>query len=597
MINNLIRQSSGVILFLSESEQKRVSLPIDCRGKKVIYFFLINYFIEIYQRKEVNILMKKILALLLTVLLVLAVMLPLTASAYAADTDLRTYPTVYIKGKVGALVNEKGTPDEYVVYDGDRVPVPDGYIEDVAKELVPMFLKSVVTDDYTEWAQKMSRVLEPIYKDFVLDQNGKARPRSGQQRLSYDIEHVPNVVKNGMYDLHGYAFDYDWRLSPLDVAEELRAYILKIKEVTGKAKVNLVARCEGCCVSMAYLYKYGCYDVASCILLSPSSNGSSLASSLFAGDFHLQGGAVNRYLEHGEQMEKLNTLIKDDLIRRLLVDTVKLMAVTPGVDLTDAAIQGILDKILPMIMPGLIMSSYGTLPSHWAMVDDARYEAAKQMTGIADDPAYANFVALIDEYHYNVQNRHGEILRSCMEKGMGVAILVKYGDEMFPIMTDSEYPNDNTVTVAQASLGATMAKIGEKLDAEGEYVSPDGLIDASTCPLPDNTWFFKYMDHNEWDRGVNEWTLAFLRSGGKMTVRTDPAWPQFLVFDDKTGACAPMTEENAFRPEEEADDAVAPAASRFLDTIKALLDRIIAFFKGVIEGIIGHAKGTVPPVE
>ncbi len=540
--------------------------------------------------------MKKILSLCLSLLLVMALMLP-TASVFAADVDLQTYPTVYIKGKVGALVNEKGTPDEYVIYDGDRVPVPDGYVEDAVKELVPLFVKSVLADDYTEWAEKMSHVLEPIYKDFVLDKNGKARPRSGQQHLSYDINNVPNVIQNGVYALHGYAFDYDWRLSPLDVADELRAYVLKVKEVTGKDKVNLVARCEGCCVSMAYLYKYGGDDLSSCILLSPSSNGVALASSLFAGDFHLDGGAVNRYLEHGEEMDQLDKLIEDELIRRVLVDTVKLMAVTPGIDLTDAFIQKIFDKVLPMVMPGLLMSSYGTLPSHWAMVDDARYEAAKKMTGIADDPAYANFVALIDEYHYNVQNRHKEILTECMEQGMGVVILVKYGDEMFPIMTDSEYPNDNTVTVAQASLGATMAKIGEKLDAEGEYVSPDGLIDASTCALPDNTWFFKYLDHDEWDRGVEELTFAFYHAGGKMTVHSDPAWPQFMVYDAETKTSSPMTAENAFRPEEEADDSVEPAVNNFIGTMKAVLDRIIAFIKGIIEGIIGHAKGTVPPVE
>ena len=541
--------------------------------------------------------MKRYLALFLSVLMVLALMLPISASVFADDVDLQTYPTIYIKGKIGALVNEKGTPDEYVIYDGNRVPVPDGYIDDAVGELVPLFLKSVLADDYTEWAEKMSHVLEPIYKDFILDKNGKARPGSGQQHLSYDINNVPNVIQNGKYALHGYAFDYDWRLSPLDVADELHAYVLKVKEATGKAKVNLVARCEGCCVSMAYLYKYGCEDIASNIMLSPSSNGVSLASSLFAGDFHLDGDAVNRFLENGEQMSQLDTLIEDELIRRVLVDTIKLMAVTPGMDLTDAAVQKIFDKILPMVMPGLLMSSYGTLPSHWAMVDDARYERAKTMTGIADDPEYANFVALIDEYHYNVQNRHKEILTECMEKGTGVVILVKYGDEMFPIMTDSEYPNDNTVTVAQASLGGTMAKIGERLDAEGEYVSPDGLIDASTCALPDNTWFFKFLDHDEWERGVDDLTLAFYRSGGTMTVHSDPAWPQFMVYDAETKVSSPMTEENAFRPETEADDTVEPAVNNFISTMRAVLDRIIAFIKGIIEGIIGHAKGTVPPVE
>ena len=532
--------------------------------------------------------MKKFLAILLA-----AVLIALTCAPALAATNLYTYPTVYIKGKVGALANDIGTPEQKQIYDGDRVPAPEGYIEEQAKDLGPLFIKSIVTDDYTEWAEKISHVLEPIYEDFVLDKNGKARPGSGQEKLAYDINNVTDISPQGNYWRYGYNFDYDWRLSPLDVIGDLRAYIEKIKEVTGRQKVNLVARCEGACVAMAYLAEYGAEDIGATVLLSPSSNGVALISDLFAGDLHLDGDAVNRYLEGGAYMDKVNELIEDEMIRTLLLDTLRLMSVTPGIDLTDRAVNNILEKILPMIMPGLLMSSYGTLPSYWAMVDDAHYETAKSLAGITDDPEWANFVALIDDYHNNVQLRHVEILESCKAQGMALAILVKYGDEMLPFLADSVYPNDNTVTVAQASLGATMAKNGERLKGDSEYISPDGLIDASTAGMPENTWYVKYLDHDEWDGGVSDWGRAIWNSGGTMTVDTDPAYPRFMEFvkEGNNARFVPMTEENAFSQDVEPDTDVGNAFSNFFAGLSSLLARIIAFVKSFIDGIVGHAKG------
>ncbi len=537
--------------------------------------------------------MKKVLAVFLALLLLGAAAVPALAA-----TDLHVYPTVYIFGKVGRLANDIGTPEQKIVYDGDRVPVPEGYVEEQAKELVPMFIRSILSDDYTQWAQQMSRVLEPIYKDFVLDKNGKARPGSGRLTPDYDINNVTDTAQNGSYGRYSYKFSYDWRLSPLDVVGDLRAFIEKIKEVTRKDKVNIVARCEGACVAMAYLYTYGAEDIAATVLLSPSSNGVSLISDTFGGDLHLEGNAVNRYLEGGEYMQQVNSLIEDELIRTLLLDTLRLMSVTNGIDLTDRLANNILDKILPLIMPGMLMSSYGTCPAYWAMVDDAHYEKAKALAGIADDPEYANFVELIDDYHYNVQLRHKEILESCKAQGMGLGIIVKYGDEMLPFLADSVYPNDNTVTVAQASLGATMAKIGERVPGEGEYISPDGLIDASTAAMPENTWYVKYIRHDEWEKGIGFWGKALWASEGKMTVDSNPAYPRFMVFEDNgTDDCfRPMTEENANAQDTVTNNDVGSAFGGFFSGVQSLLARIIRFVKGIIAGIIGHAKGTVPPV-
>ena len=544
--------------------------------------------------------MKKILALLLAAVLTLGLVVP----SFADGPGLYRYPSIYVKGKIGTLYNDIGTPEQKMIYDGDRVPAPDGYIEEAVKELVPMFIQAMLTDDYDEWAQKMSTVLEPIYKDFIPDKNGKVRPNSGKlEQLDY-IDRLTDVDPNHNYWRYSYDLIWDWRLSPMDVADQLRAQVEKVKEVTGKEKVNLIGRCEGCCVIMAYLYKYGAEDIGATVLLSPSSNGVALISDVFAGDFHLDGNAVTRYMEDGEYMSELDKIIEDELVRRVILDTLRLMAVTPGIDLTDRFVNSVFDKILPMVMPGLVMSSYGACASYWAMVDDAHYETAKQLCGLTGNPEYANFVKLIDDYHDNVQLRHVEILEACKAQGMGLGIIVKYGDQMLPFLADSVYPNDNTVTVGQASFGATTAKIGEKVKGEGEFISPDGLIDASTAGLPENTWFVKYLSHDQWEQGIGPWGRALWTSEGTMTVGSDPLYPRFLVFETyvredgkEDGRFVPMTEENAFEHEPVVDNDPGTALNSFIATFRTVIQRIIDFVKGIIEGIVGHAKGTVPPVE
>ena len=55
---------------------------------------------------------------------------------------------------------------------------------------------------------------------------------------------------------------------------------------------------------------------------------------------------------------------------------------------------------------------------------------------------------------------------------------------------------DGVINIESTALGATAALPGEKL-SEGGRLSPDGEVDASTGVLPDNTWYFYNMHHED----------------------------------------------------------------------------------------------------
>ena len=164
--------------------------------------------------------MKKALSGLLVVLMLVSC----ASIAIAAEApNGLLLPTIYIKGKMEAIYNDIGTADEWMVSDSSRVfskEVTDvkEYAKEKAKELLPLFVIGLMTDNYGQWADGMSTLLEPIYRDFVLDKNGQPREGSG---VKFDYTNLRNQVRgDGTYGTESYYFMHDWRLSPIDGTKE-----------------------------------------------------------------------------------------------------------------------------------------------------------------------------------------------------------------------------------------------------------------------------------------------------------------------------------------------------------------------------------------
>ena len=122
-----------------------------------------------------------------------------------------------------------------------------------------------------------------------------------------------------------------------------------------------------------------------------------------------------------------------------------------------------------------------------------------------------------------------------------------------PFAKDSDILSDDTVSVKESGFGATVTKVNEKFsdeyistaiaDQKAKYISPDMQIDASTCLLPDTTWFIKDLYHTEFPGCVNGLVSDIVNHDG-FTVDSNPDYPQYLVYERSTGALVPMTSEN-----------------------------------------------------
>jgi hypothetical protein len=251
----------------------------------------------------------------------------------------------------------------------------------------------------------------------------------------------------------------------------------------------------------------------------------------------------------------------------------------------------LVDKVAPMIYPSLMMSSYGTCPSYWAMVRDDDYEQAKKLCGLVDENGtpveeWANFVALIDEYHYNVQNESKNLLKG-LETDLGITtmLVVKYGSETLPFIADCNELSDDTTLVKDASYGATTAKIGEtlteaqKAGAEPEYISPDNLINAKTGLFPETTWYFKYVGHTTWDGPIDDLIKAYFGSNGTLRIGDENAPARFRLKDKETETVIEMNEENANQQSDYYQTDKVKSIFSFLTVFFPMLRRLIDLIK------------------
>ena len=510
-----------------------------------------------YERTNTSHRRKSWIAGLLALVLLFCTLAPATTAltASAKKRDYTRFPTVRLAGAKWTLWNYYGTEQQYKIYT-DKVPVPDGYIKEQAKVLIPKLMKSVVTNDYTDYANGLVDAVAGIYADFVPDENGD--PRNGSGRAT--SEATEDMKKeDGTYDLSDYFFNNDWRLSPLVQADKFKAYVDQVLAVTGAKKINLYARCESSSVVLAYLKKYGCGKVASLLVDSYGSNGYLLASYAFSGEIEMTRDMIYRwtncYINNGVYDGPTNDykIFDDTYTGELIKASLNVLSTSYSGEALIRILLKIYEAVKDIALPGILMNSYGRLLSYWSMVDVEHYEKARDL--LLSDPKWDTFRKRADDYFYNCQCKTDEILADCEAHGVKIQVISKYGYEVLPVIKGHTFLSDGEVAVKDSSFGATCAPNGEVLSDDyikaakkagtDGYISADKKIDASTCRYPDQTWFVKNCSHNNIHTITRTLQLAFLRSGGTLTIHDDVTLPQYFFCDEGMGTYGPLTEDNA----------------------------------------------------
>lgn len=487
--------------------------------------------------------MKKFISIIISIILMLTISVTSVPIAFAAE-DGADIPVIHVTGYGALLVrnNEEGVKE--TVY---PLQIPDGYIEEKAKEILPVFAKAFFTQKWDKFCEVLVDIFIPIFEPMALDNNGEVTDGS-RADWTWNRSTLKNKKdKNGKYSATAYKFHYDWRLDPFVIADSLHQYIEDVLYVTGEKEVVLYGRCLGSNVVTAYMVKYGGEHVKEVIHYASSVYGATQCSKAFTGELFLHADGIERFMYDLD-------LGLEDYYNNLIQSLVSLLNKTYGLDIACWAVNNVVKDIYIDIFPEVMRAGFGTFPSYWSMVSIEDYDRAMETVFYGVDKAdYEGLINKVENYHNNVQLKFEEITAEHIERGIEFSNIVKYGIQTIPVTKNSNELSDRTVTVRESSFGATVVGIGENFSEEyingavanstDKYISPDKLIDASTCISPDTTWFIKNMVHDYFPDCVNGLVTEIVNNDG-YTVSSSEEYPQYLVFDDASQTISPMTVDN-----------------------------------------------------
>ena len=500
--------------------------------------------------------MKKFLAVFLSLVIFVMIIAPMSAMAEDA-CKCDTVPIIYVRGRATILTDKDDPSSETLPY------VPDGFVENALKELVPVYTKGYLTNDFSEFKALFTKYMAEAYKDFALDNNGEIANNSGYKTADYwknnpiyDIHKPSNDIttpEGATNELYKYFYQYDCRLDPCSIADDLHEYIQAVKEVTGHSRIKVIARCLGTTILSAYLVEYGWEDVDDVVLYNSICFGTEVNNSLFNGELYFDADGVDYFATQN---------LGDSLLFTLLKEIITLSNKLNGLDMTMDYFNKTGTRVAKYVIPDVMRVCYGTFPAYWAMASADRFEEARDYIFAGVEDEYAGLIQKINHYYETVGSKLTFMYKQMEADGVHVSIVAKYGFQLYPIVYNADLQSDMLTTCEQQAPGTTTAPIGKKLSddyiaqakANGtdKYISPDLSIDASTALFPDTTWYVQNLNHDCYPWALYPVIYRILRHGGQpLTVFSEKNLPQSIIYEkneDNVETIKPMTEEDKGDP-------------------------------------------------
>lgn len=505
--------------------------------------------------------MKKIIAVLMSLVIIAGISVP--AFAAEKECDCGFNPVIYVAALGSATVYENpGTENEKALFRPDTMPL----VEEAVSVILPV-IPALIAGDFDTFGDALIGFINSAFGALALDGDGNSKENV------YAPEEYPVSGDHGIE--HSYYFGYDFRLDPYEHADRLYKDIQTLKELTGHSKVQLKASSMGGVVTMAYLEKYGTEDIETVIFQNCPIKGTAVAGELFCRKFEINKDALLNYA-----LDAIPSLEQDFLQGFLYglataLDDVGVWSLL--LSMADVIVENLLDRVYDEAL----IPIFGTLPGIWSFVPDEYYEEAK--TVMVDESTQAGLIRKLDNYHYNVQKRAEDILNE-VNKDVKIYIVAGYDIQRTPLVTAYMNTSDGTVDTKYASVGAVTADIRDTLpegytqaiDDGHDHISPDFMIDASTCALPEQTWFIKDMLHCTTHDGHGKFYELMLTGEEQFYVDTYEEYPQFMqnnIPDMTFDKVENLSATEKFKKQ--------PNFTNFVMMLRFFIDTVKSFFAGL----------------
>lgn len=548
--------------------------------------------------------MKRLISVFLSVMLVFSLMLP-AFSWVNVDESKSRIPVIRISGDGEALYDAEGNKifhyrdiENLVSGNNEGVTENSELYKSMAKTLLPALAKGLATDNWDDLYAGLETEISKIFADSLLDENGNVTNNSGlSQSRKEQMKNKRNnsqMGDKGYFAWDDYWFHYDWRLDPMETADEFNSFIKDIKRTTGCEKVGIAATCLGTNVVMAYVSKYGVEDIQGIGMDGSVVGGAEILSEVICAKFDVDPPALMRILQ---DVEGLGLFSIDEFI----METIDMLVQTGLLEGVISTTENIFyDKLVEGTTSALALSTFYTQPNYWACVSPEDYESAKYYVfgeeGSEKRIKYAGLIEKLDNYDREVRQRIPELVQKIKEGGANFGVISKYGYQIIPICASSDKVADQFASVERSSFGATTSSVYETLSDEyiaqriaegkGHYISPDKHIDASTCLIPDSTWFIKGSSHSNWTTYELKILYEVASADRQLTINDFP-YTQFMVYDTKADLLFPMTKENCNTENWDADPDIYKPSS-FSDKLNVAVNALVRWFKLFVEFIFDN---------
>ncbi|MBR0113495.1 MAG: hypothetical protein IJM02_07085 [Clostridia bacterium] len=461
-------------------------------------------------------------------------------------------PTIVIPG-IGQsqvyLVDDEGN----FVYDedGDKINCFPAYfnVKSIVKRVLAPALISLASQHDIGLSKALCKVVDDCFYMNTCDSEGNPSPYGKLEEYPYSLAQCSQEEKNIIYghiplqgyseiagEDHLYYFAYNSFGNNIQIVDRLYEYIEMVKAETGHDKVNIAPISLGGTVANGLLEYYsGRYEGKPCVYESlnkivyivPAVDGSSIVGDVMGLDlaFLNPDYLYNGFLE-GLMDEKTARGI--EILLRILPDDM---------------LMSVLNKVCEHLAGSVI--AYST--NMWALVPSENYPACAEKW--LSSPEMAKIKEQTDLY-YTAQVNRFDNLAAAQEAGAKAFNIVDYGVPLYNVGNSWNKENaDGVIDLDSTSMGAISANVGETLpegytaagtncsNPDHDHISPDRVVDASACALPDTTFFFGDQAHESTARNDIIMVLAteLLAHDDIQDVYSDENFPQFNWGRDTRG--------------------------------------------------------------
>lgn len=495
--------------------------------------------------------MKKRFFKVISIMLVLALAVPATVGAAGAGVltscggNCDYSPTIVVHG-IGQsqtyLADENGNQ----VYDADGKPITGWPLytdtDYAIKKLVLPLLSSLLFQRDMGLCDAAEDVVAELFKWNSFDHNGKNNYNIVTKRYPQSVALCTAEEKEEIYDNvplqdyaqiagedHLYYFAYNSFGNNAEICAELYEFIEQVKKETGHDKVNLTPISLGGTIANGLVDYYPdvMQSLDRVIYIVPALNGSKIVGDLFKGKLSTSDKMLYDYL--------FPTLCDDEVTGNLINILIRIFP--------SKVIRSFLDSVVHSLVGDVLVNCTNI----WALVPSEDF-----------DEAYAKWFpselqtevqAQILRYHEAQVNSLKNIQKM---KDMGVEVfdVVDYSYPLYCLVPSFSSCNaDGIIQIESTGMGLESCLVGEQYpesyvqknknklgtsncsDTTHNHISPDREVDASTCLLPDQTFFFYGQDHEGTGRNdvIMKLSTALLTDKTMTDVYSNPNFPQFNI--------------------------------------------------------------------